>query len=54
MSCEELLNSCEHVRNMSSRIRQTVERSSLRTQETDRLFNDLQFSIDYCAKYTRQ
>lgn len=54
MNCEDLLSSCEQVRKMSERIRYTMERSSFMTQDLDHLFNDLRFSIDYCAKYARQ
>ena len=54
MNCDELISSCEQVRNMAEQIRLEMQRNSLMTQDIDHLFNDLNFSINYCLKYTQQ
>ena len=54
MNCDELISSCEQVRNMAEQIRHEMQRNSLMTQDIDHLFNDLNFSINYCLKYTQQ
>ena len=54
MNCDELISSCEQVRNMAEQIRLEMQRNSLMTKDIDHLFNDLNFSINYCLKYTQQ
>ena len=54
MNCDELLNSCEQVRNMAQNIRSDIQRSNNMTQEIDHLFNDLFFTIKNCEKYAQQ